>query len=122
LSLLLHVRLGCKGFRFGESNKGAFVEFLCIHHSAETRNDLQLEQDVERDPEGRTTGRRKRGDTRMNPNLDVNGDVKAKAGKVVSRGPPAPEAGVDLTHVSDSESEGRHWPTVLYPRLEDPAT
>jgi hypothetical protein len=33
--------------------------------------------------------------------------VKAKAGKIASRGPltPAPEAGVDLTHVSDSESE-----------------
>ena len=29
--------------------------------------------------------------------------AKAKAGKVVSRGPL--EAGVDLTHVSDSESE-----------------
>jgi hypothetical protein len=93
-----------QGFRLGKSNKDAFVEFLCIHHSAETRNDLQLEQYVERDPEGRTTGRRKRGDTRMKPNLDVNGDVKAKAGKVVSRGPPAPEADVDLTHVSDSES------------------
>ena len=27
----------------GKSNKNAFIEFLCIHHSAETRNDRQLE-------------------------------------------------------------------------------
>jgi hypothetical protein len=45
----------------------------------------------------------------------------AKAEKVVSRGPPAPEAGVDLTHVSDSESEvdtGLPSSTAP-PRLED---
>ena len=50
----------------GKSNKGAFVEFLCIHHSTETRNDRKLKQDVERDPEDKTTSRRKRGDTQVN--------------------------------------------------------
>jgi hypothetical protein len=34
----------------GKSNKGSFVEFLCIHHSTETRNHRELEQNVERDP------------------------------------------------------------------------
>jgi hypothetical protein len=41
----------------GRSDKDAFAEFLCIHHSTETRNDRQLEQDVRHNPEG------KRGDT-----------------------------------------------------------
>jgi hypothetical protein len=51
--------------------------------------------------------------------------AKAKVGKVASRGPPAPvpEADVDLTHVSDSESEvdtGLPSSTAP-PRLEDPS-
>ena len=50
----------------GKSNKDAFVEFLCIHHGTQTRNDRQLEQDVERDPEGKITSRRKRGDVQVN--------------------------------------------------------
>jgi hypothetical protein len=50
--------------------------------------------------------------------------AKAKAGKDVSRDPPAPasEARIDLTHVSDSESEvdtGLPSSTAP-PRLEDP--
>jgi hypothetical protein len=49
-----------------KSNKDAAVELLCIHHSSETRSDRQLEQDVERDLEGKITSRRKRGDTQVN--------------------------------------------------------
>jgi hypothetical protein len=56
----------------GKSNKGAFVEFLCIYHSAETRNDRQLEQGVERNPEGKITSRRKRGDTQVNQKIPSN--------------------------------------------------
>jgi hypothetical protein len=44
----------------GKSNKDAFVG---IQHSTETRNDRQLEQDAESDPEGKITSRRKRRDT-----------------------------------------------------------
>ena len=47
----------------GKSNKGSFVEFLCIHHSTETRNHRELEQNVEKDAEGKIVSRRKRGDT-----------------------------------------------------------
>jgi hypothetical protein len=51
--------------------------------------------------------------------------AKAKAGKIASRGPPAPapEAGVDLTHVSDSESEVNTGlpSSTAPPRLEDPS-
>jgi hypothetical protein len=47
----------------GKSNKNAFIEFLCIHHGAETRNDRQLEQQVERDLKGKIVSRRKRSDT-----------------------------------------------------------
>jgi hypothetical protein len=50
----------------GGSGQVAFVEFLCMHHNTETRNDRQFEQDVERDPEGKITSRRKRRDTRVN--------------------------------------------------------
>jgi hypothetical protein len=52
--------------------------------------------------------------------------VKAKAGKDVSRDPPAPapapEARIDLTHVSDSESEVNiNLPSsTAPPKLEDP--
>jgi hypothetical protein len=60
LSLLLRVRLGCKGFPLGQRVCGV-VGKLCIHHRTEIRNDRQLEQDVERDPEDKTTSRRKRG-------------------------------------------------------------
>ena len=45
-------------------------EFLCIRHNTENRNDRQLEQDVERDPEGKITSRRKRRDTQVNQKLD----------------------------------------------------
>jgi hypothetical protein len=54
----------------GKSNKDAYVEFLCIHHGTETRNNRQLEQDVERNPEGKITSHRKRGDTQVNLKLD----------------------------------------------------
>jgi hypothetical protein len=54
----------------GKSNKGSFIEFLCIHHSTETRNYRELEQNVEKDPEGRIVSRRKRGDTQVNQRLD----------------------------------------------------
>ena len=54
----------------GKSNKNSFVKFLCIHHSAETRNDRQLGQDIERDPEGEITSRRKRGDIQVIQKLD----------------------------------------------------
>jgi hypothetical protein len=47
----------------GKLDKDAFVELLRIHHRTETRNDRQFEQDIERDPEGKITSRRKRGDT-----------------------------------------------------------
>jgi hypothetical protein len=48
--------------------------------------------------------------------------ASAKAKQVASRGPPAPEAGVDLTHVSDSESEVNNGlpSSTAPPRLEDP--
>jgi hypothetical protein len=46
---------------------------------------------------------------RLTESWIVSGDVKPKAEKVASRGLPAPvpeaEAGVNLIHVSDSESE-----------------
>ena len=54
----------------GKLNKDAFVEFLCIYHGTQTRNDRQLEQDVERDPKGKITSRRKRGDVQVNQKLD----------------------------------------------------
>ena len=54
----------------GKSNKGSFVEFLCIHHSTETQNHRELEHNVEKDPEGRIVSRRKRGDTQVNQKLD----------------------------------------------------
>jgi hypothetical protein len=57
-----------KGLRWWWANR--IIEFLCTHHSAETRNDRQLEQDVERDPKGKITNRRKRGDTQVNQKLD----------------------------------------------------
>jgi hypothetical protein len=71
-------KFDCKGFRWvrdlpwvvGKSNKGSFVEFLCIHHSTETQNHRELEHNVEKDPEGRIVSRRKRGDTQVNQKLD----------------------------------------------------
>ena len=57
MSLLLRVRLDCKGFRLGKDLRL-------------TRNNRQLEQDVERDPEGKITSHRKRGDTQVNLKLD----------------------------------------------------
>jgi hypothetical protein len=50
----------------GKSNKDAFVEFLCIHHSTEPQNDRQLEQDAKRGPEDKITSRRKRRETLVN--------------------------------------------------------
>jgi hypothetical protein len=47
----------------GKSNKNTFIEFLCIYHSAETRNDRQLKQQIKRDFKGKIVSRRKRGDT-----------------------------------------------------------
>jgi hypothetical protein len=46
------------------------AEFLCIHHGTATRNDRQLEEEVERDPEGNITSRRQRGDTQVMQKLD----------------------------------------------------
>jgi hypothetical protein len=66
----------------GKSNKGAFVEFLCIHHSTETRNDRQLEQDIERDPEGKIISRRKHEDTQVNQKLDCKWRCKSKCRNV----------------------------------------
>ena len=63
----------------GKSNKDAFVEFLCIHHSTETRNDRQLEQDVERDPEGKITSC---GDTQVNQKLDFKWRCNSKSRNV----------------------------------------
>jgi hypothetical protein len=65
-----------------KSNKDAFVEFLRIHHSTETRNDHQLEQDVEHDLEGKITSRRKRGDTQVNQKLDCKWRCKSKSRNV----------------------------------------
>jgi hypothetical protein len=89
LSPLLHVRAPLQGFSLGQgfavvvgkSDKDAFVEFLCIHHSTETRNDWQLKQDVERDPEGKITSRRKRRDTQVNQKLDYKWRCKDKCRK-----------------------------------------
>ena len=53
----------------GKSNKG-FIEFLCIHHSTETRNYRELKQNIKKDPEGRIVSRRKRGETQVNQKLD----------------------------------------------------
>jgi hypothetical protein len=50
----------------GKSNKDAFVEFLCIHHSTEPQNDRQLEQDAKRGPEDKIICRRKRRESPMN--------------------------------------------------------
>jgi hypothetical protein len=47
----------------------SFVEFLCIHPSAETRNHRGLKQNVEMGPEGKIVSRCKRGDT-GEPKLD----------------------------------------------------
>lgn len=51
----------------GKSNKGGtpFVEFLCAHHGTQSRNDRELEDEVERDPEGNITSRRQCGNTQM---------------------------------------------------------
>jgi hypothetical protein len=57
----------------------------------------------------------------VNQKLDCKWRCKAKAEIVASHGPPMPEAGVDLVHVSDSESEvdtGLPSSTAS-PRLED---
>ena len=54
----------------GKSNKGSFVEFLCIHYSTETRNHRELEQNVEKDAKGKIVSHRKRGDTQVNQMLD----------------------------------------------------
>jgi hypothetical protein len=61
----------------GESNRDALVEFLCIHHGRETRNDRQLEQGVERNPEGKITSCRNRGDTQVNQKLDCKWRCKS---------------------------------------------
>ena len=64
-------KVGCKvrlqGFSLGQgfavvvgksSQDGTpRAEFLCIHHGTATRNDRQLEEEVERDPEGNITSR-----------------------------------------------------------------
>jgi hypothetical protein len=50
----------------GKPSKDAFVEFLYIDHSTETRNNRRLEQDVERDLEGKIISCRRRGDTQAN--------------------------------------------------------
>jgi len=58
----------------GKSNKDGtpFVEFLCVHHGTQSRNDRELEEEVERDPEGNITSRRQRGDTQMIQKLDCS--------------------------------------------------
>jgi hypothetical protein len=45
-------------------------EFLCIHHGTVTHNHRELEDEVEKDSEGKVTSKRQRGNTRMMQKLD----------------------------------------------------
>jgi hypothetical protein len=83
---------------------------------------VSFERDAQHGPEGKTTSRCKHGDTRVNQKLACKWRCKAKAEIVASHGPPVPEAGVDLAHVSDSESEvdTSLLSSTASPRLGDP--
>jgi hypothetical protein len=40
-------------------------EFLCIHHGTVTSNRRELEDEVEKDSEGKVTSKRQRGNTQV---------------------------------------------------------
>ena len=54
----------------GKSNKNAFIEFLYIHYSAKTRNNRQLEDQIERNLKDKIVSRRKRSNTQVMQKLD----------------------------------------------------
>jgi hypothetical protein len=89
----------------GRSSKDAFVEFLYIDHSTETQNNRRLEQDVERDLEGKIISCRRRGDTQVN----CKWRCKSKSRKSRKSGvtwPACACAAFAPGHVSDSRKRG----------------
>jgi hypothetical protein len=80
LGLRLSVRLGCKALRSVRGLQSSLAnphkmgrlgpEFLCIHHGTVTSNRRELEDEVEKDSEGKITSKRQRSNTQVMQKLD----------------------------------------------------